>query len=69
MFNNSPYTTISRGTFNIVHGNQYNTYYSGEDMGASQFLPGEEWKVELYREVRQISNAILSLFTKSGSYL
>ncbi|KAK1219192.1 hypothetical protein PQX77_018102 [Marasmius sp. AFHP31] len=53
MFNhsNSPRISVSGGSlsFSVVHGNQSNSY-TQSPQERHHFLPGEEWKEELYRE-------------------
>ncbi|KAF9254020.1 hypothetical protein L218DRAFT_1010230 [Marasmius fiardii PR-910] len=48
---------ISQGTFNVVHGNQYNIYnnQSEEDGLHPRFDPEDEWKMELYREYKRVT--------------
>ncbi|KAF9269890.1 hypothetical protein L218DRAFT_1073 [Marasmius fiardii PR-910] len=58
MLSYSSHNTIRRGTFNhLEHGNQYNitnNNYSPPD-SQPQFLPEDEWKIQLYREFKRIS--------------
>ncbi|KAF9255288.1 hypothetical protein L218DRAFT_1008748 [Marasmius fiardii PR-910] len=67
MFNNSSHIAITRGTFNIVHGNQYNIYDNhAEADGRMQFSPEDEWKIELYREYKRVSIGDCNLLRMMG---
>ncbi|KAK1223147.1 hypothetical protein PQX77_013983 [Marasmius sp. AFHP31] len=62
MFNhsNSSRTSVSGGTFSVVHGNQLN-YYTGAPRDRRPFLPGEEWKEEIYREYERMPRGQIKL--------
>ncbi|KAK1227728.1 hypothetical protein PQX77_009281 [Marasmius sp. AFHP31] len=62
MFNhsNSSRTSVSGGTFSVVHGNQLN-YYTGAPRDRRRFLPGEEWKEEIYREYERMPRGQIKL--------
>ncbi|KAK1227724.1 hypothetical protein PQX77_009275 [Marasmius sp. AFHP31] len=62
MFNhsNSSRTSVSGGTFSVVHGNQLN-YYTGAPRDRRRFHPGEEWKEEIYREYERMPRGQIKL--------
>ncbi|KAF9255287.1 hypothetical protein L218DRAFT_1008747 [Marasmius fiardii PR-910] len=69
MINNSAHTTISRGNFTIVNGNQHITYpaHSEPDVQLQpRFLPEDEWKIELYREYDQVLKGRIRLLRTTG---
>ncbi|KAJ8080130.1 hypothetical protein PM082_016958 [Marasmius tenuissimus] len=62
MFNhsNSSRISISGGAFSVAHGNQLN-YYTQAPQDQPWFLPGEEWKEQIYREYERMPTGRIQL--------
>ncbi|KAK1215859.1 hypothetical protein PQX77_021511 [Marasmius sp. AFHP31] len=63
MFNHSKSSRISGGTFSVVNGNQLNYYNSQSQSLQHSFLPGEEWKEDIYREYERTARGNLKLIS------
>ncbi|KAJ8080170.1 hypothetical protein PM082_016998 [Marasmius tenuissimus] len=59
MFNNSSRISVSGGNNSVVNGNQVN-YYARD---RRRFLPGEEWKEEVYREYERMPRGKIRLIS------